>query len=204
MKFFLDTEFIESGPRWPIQLISIGLVAEDGREYYAISREFRGDDANDWVKANVLLQLDRQIERKGVREIGREVESFVFCEASGLAKPEFWGYYADYDWVVFCQMFGSMMNLPKGFPMYCRDIKQLCDECGNPRLPLQSSTEHNALHDARWNKQAFDFLRPRRLELIKAAWHALESYAHGNSSPDLAEEMCRTLRPLMPKQEGGA
>ena len=34
MKYFIDTEFIESGPLNPIQLISIGVVAEDGREFY--------------------------------------------------------------------------------------------------------------------------------------------------------------------------
>lgn len=34
---------------------------------------------------------------------------------------------ADYDWVVLCQLYGTMMDLPKGWPMYCRDVKQLCD-----------------------------------------------------------------------------
>lgn len=33
MKYFLDTEFHEDGKT--IDLISIGIVAEDGREYYA-------------------------------------------------------------------------------------------------------------------------------------------------------------------------
>jgi hypothetical protein len=42
--------------------------------------------------------------------------------------PEFYGYYCDYDWVVFCWIFGKMNNLPKGFPMYCRDLKQTLDE----------------------------------------------------------------------------
>lgn len=37
MKYFFDTEFHEDGRT--IDLISIGIVAEDGREYYAINRE---------------------------------------------------------------------------------------------------------------------------------------------------------------------
>ena len=41
---------------------------------------------------------------------------------------EFYGYYSDYDWVVFCQLFGRMMDLPKEFPMYCKDLKQMYDE----------------------------------------------------------------------------
>ncbi len=43
-------------------------------------------------------------------------------------NPEFYAYYADYDWVLFCSLFGRMMDLPKGFPMYCRDLKQTLDE----------------------------------------------------------------------------
>lgn len=76
----------------------------------------------------------------------------------GSPKPEIWAYYADYDWVAFCQLFGTMMDLPKGFPMYCRDIKQECDRLGNPKLPSQGEGEHNALEDARWNKRAWEFL----------------------------------------------
>jgi hypothetical protein len=73
-------------------------------------------------------------------------------------KPEFWGYYADYDWVVLCQLFGTMMDLPKDWPMYCRDIKQLCDSLGNPKLPEQGRGEHHALTDARWTKKAWEWL----------------------------------------------
>jgi hypothetical protein len=53
--------------------------------------------------------------------------------------------YADYDWVVLCQLFGAMVDLPKGWPMYCRDIKQWADELGNPQLPEQGKGEHHAL-----------------------------------------------------------
>ncbi len=73
-------------------------------------------------------------------------------------KPELWGYYSAYDHVAFCQLFGTMMDLPKGFPMYTRDIKQLCDALGNPRLPEQGKNEHNALADAKWNKLAWVYL----------------------------------------------
>lgn len=157
MKYFLDTEFSERGPLWPIKLLSIGIVAEDGREFYAVA-EHHANECNDWVIANVLPQL-LGTPQKELGEIGRMVRRFI---ADGAAeKPEFWGYYADYDWVVFCQMFGSMINLPKGWPMYCRDIKQLADSLGNPKLPEQTSKEHNALNDAHWNKLAWEFLQVR-------------------------------------------
>ena len=58
MKYWYDTEFIETGAKNPIDLISIGMVAEDGREYYAISTELNAKACErDWVKENVLKCL---------------------------------------------------------------------------------------------------------------------------------------------------
>jgi hypothetical protein len=157
MKYFLDTEFIERGLGYPIELISIGIVREDGREFYAVGDWWVYAHANDWVHKNVIVHLGNHIQSSR-QTIAEGIKKFV-----GPDEPEFWGYYADYDWVVFAQLFGTMMDLPKGWPMYCRDIKQLCDSLGNPKLPEQSSTEHNALNDARWNKQAYEFLERQKI-----------------------------------------
>lgn len=166
MRYYYDTEFIEDGKT--IDLISIGIVAEDGREYYAISTEFNAKKASQWVKDNVLIHLPpknwndltspNQREQsiryyKNRKQIKQEILNFI-----GDDKPEFWAYYADYDHVALCQLFGTMMDLPKGWPMYTRDIKQLCDLLGNPKLPEQGKGEHNALDDAKWNKKAYEFL----------------------------------------------
>ena len=140
MKYFFDTEFIEDGKT--IDLISIGIVSEDGRSYYAESFECDLDKANDWVKENVLPHLPGP--QKSRATIASEIIAFVRID------PEFWGYYADYDWVVLCQLYGRMIDLPNGWPMYCRDLKQLLDDNGNPKMP-KPIQEHNALSDAQWN-----------------------------------------------------
>lgn len=155
MKYFLDTEFIEGGPGKPIQLISIGMVDETGKVLYAISNEFREADASQWVRDNVLPNLAPTMPRHSLNEIAAMIRAF----APPATQPEFWGYYGDYDWVVFCQIFGTMMNLPDGYPMYLLDIKQLCVAMGDPRLPKQDAAEHNALNDALWNKQAWESLQ---------------------------------------------
>lgn len=157
MRYFLDTEFSESGPRAPIRLISIGIVTEGGDEFYRVA-DFSEHYCNDWVKANVIPHLGISM-RTPLDVVAIEVKSFIERTSNG-EKPEFWGYYADYDWVVFCQMFGAMINLPKGWPMYCRDLKQWCDDLGNPKLPKQITGEHNALNDARWNRDVYSFLQP--------------------------------------------
>lgn len=150
MKIFFDTEFIEDGKT--IDLISIGMIKEDGKEYYAISNEFNELKADQWVYEHVLTQLDSDKTKRLCRkQIAKEILKFVGPE------PEFWGYFADYDWVVLCQLYGRMIDLPKGWPMYCRDLKQLCDQLGNTILPCQIN-EHNALDDAKWNKITYDYV----------------------------------------------
>ena len=173
-RYWLDTEFIEDGKI--IDLISIGIVADDGREYYAISTEFNESNASDWVSENVIRQLEPRNQGGATfwKPRSHIKEDLLLFFAGGIVDSdkdqnldwdeavkgiEIWAYYADYDWVAFCQLFGTMMDLPKGFPMYCRDIKQWCDQLGNPELPKQEEGEHNALADARWNKQAWEFLR---------------------------------------------
>lgn len=152
MKIWFDTEFIEDGIT--IDLLSIGMVREDGITLYLENLSADVSRASDWVKQNVAAHLDLVKHGVGRSEIGPKVREFVG------EKPEFWAYYADYDWVVLCQLFGTMMELPKGWPMYCRDLKQLCDSLGNPKLPEQSGAKHHALADAMWCREAFLALRP--------------------------------------------
>ena len=174
MKYFVDTEFIEDGKT--IDLLSIGIVAEDGREFYAESQEADISKASDWVRENVIPHLwSRQTDQRNANAWSRdggqggllsrpEIATGLrwFCNPEQHGKPEFWGYDSDYDWVALCQLFGTMMDLPKGWPMYCRDIKQLCDDLGDPRLPEQSEGEHHALADARHNRVMCEFLARMR------------------------------------------
>jgi hypothetical protein len=282
MKYFIDTEFLEGTQKekFPvslfrketkptIDLISIGIVAEDGREYYAISKDFNLREAWNrwqlrtgqgdrnylqpreyWIRENVLkpifndlTYLDRDEDKhswftyknfkylinkygKTNKQIAEDILEFVYPleqwhalhENSIIDKsfpktltlgvgtfatvkelleyslpqietPQFYGYFADYDWVVFCWLFGKMIDLPKGFPMYCTDLKQELDKktenlqlfyCGGftseekdrlcsfdekihkiKTLPNypQQTTQHNALADARWNKKLYEFLQ---------------------------------------------
>lgn len=174
MRYWLDTEFIEDGRT--IDLLSIGIVAEDGREFYQQVVETDWSRASQWVNDNVLAHMQHcDYGNKAEHPNGRcqnpcpwdlrpQIAASIraFCDPTLHGKPEFWAYFADYDWVALCQLFGTMMDLPKGWPMYCRDLKQWCDDLGNPRLPEQGKGEHHALADARWNKSAWEFLQTRQ------------------------------------------
>jgi len=131
----MDTEFRENGH--VIELISIALVAEDGRKLYCVSNEFDESLCDEWLQKNVLAHLPSKSSWISREEIRDKVLGFVD------AKPTFWAYFADYDWVVFCQLFGRMIDLPRHFPMFCMDLKQWMTQLGvsKKQLPRQEGTE---------------------------------------------------------------
>lgn len=57
MRYFYDTEFLDDGST--IELISIGIVAEDGREYYAVNAHLNTVriGGHDWLVKNVVPHL---------------------------------------------------------------------------------------------------------------------------------------------------
>ena len=150
MRFFLDTEFIESGPDYPIVPLSIGVAAEDNTEFYA---EFEVPTsvlvrANSFVRTKVLPLLTAVKQPRD--QVARDLLAWLTLNPG---KPEFWGYFADYDWVLFCQLFGTMATAPKGLPHYCLDLKQEMRRLGVTRaqLPKPQGTKHHALTDALWH-----------------------------------------------------
>ena len=140
MKIFFDTEFIEDGKT--IDLISIGLVNEIGETLYMISCEFDESRASDWVRENVLSKISSDEKRFTRKEIAEAVKRFAG------ESPEFWADYCSYDWVSLCQVFGTMMDLPSNWPMFCREIRQVISEIDREMIPKQKMQEHHALNDA--------------------------------------------------------
>jgi 3' exoribonuclease, RNase T-like len=152
MRYFVDTEFVTDGRT--IELLSVGLVCEDGREFYAQSSEGRSvADGDPWIRENVIPQFDEHSWMTPL-EIRRALVEFV-----GDDRPQWWGYFASFDLVVLCQLFGGMMELPDRWPMVIHDLEQLRIHLGVGALPEQKSGMHNALADARWNREVYHFLR---------------------------------------------
>jgi inhibitor of KinA sporulation pathway (predicted exonuclease) len=141
-RIWFDTEFIDDGRT--IGLLSIGMVRDDGRELYFEPIEAGGiDRASEWVRANVLPHLT------GPRASRAAIAAAIIDFAGD--GPEFWADHAAYDWVALCQLYGSMMDLPKGWPMFCRDIRHLRASIPDAviALPRFVGRQHHALDDAR-------------------------------------------------------
>ena len=154
MNYFFDCEFNEQDGK--IDLISIALVNDLGRILCVTSSEFdlKAAQAKPWLVENVLAQLPPPELWKTRKEIVADIIAFVGKDP----KPRFWAWFASYDWVIFCQLFGGMLNLPNKWPQYVMDLKQEHALAGSPRLPLQMDGQHDALEDAKWNKVVHEIL----------------------------------------------
>lgn len=135
------------------------------------------------------------------KQIAKELKHFIYEKEDVLynkqeidfdsvgdvkSKIQLYGYYSAYDHVALCWLFGKMIELPKGFPMYTIDLKQSLDEyakefsnmvcysSGNHTVwsidetikHLKSTYKmpspkkgHHALEDARYNYELYKFLK---------------------------------------------
>lgn len=154
MKYFLDTEFNENGRE--LDMISIALVNEMGRSLCITSSEFDlgAAQAKPWLVENVISKLPPRELWKTRAEIRAEILKFVGSDR----QPQFWAWFAAYDWVIFCQLFGGMLKMPKAWPQHVMDLKQEHVLAGRPRLPQQMEGQHDALEDAKWNKVVHSIL----------------------------------------------
>ena len=149
MKYFYDCEFIEDGRT--IDLVSLGVVAEDGREFYAVSTEFDPDAAGRWVRKHVLPKLPNPsssawMSRARLRD---ELFEFLTRPGSSAGSIELWAWVGAYDHVAVCQLWGAMPALPAEMPRFTRDVRQFWESAGRPQIPSQSNGAHDALVDAR-------------------------------------------------------
>ena len=158
-RFFYDTEFIEDGTT--IDLVSIGVVDETGREFYAVSTQFDPDKAIPWVRRNVLDQLPPPSDKAWRSRERIRDDLLAFLTGPG-EEIELWAWFAAYDHVALCQLWGPMTALPRALPRFTRELRQRWEDAGRPPLPQHGSDAHDALADARHNLA--------RWRVIEAEW----------------------------------
>lgn len=213
-RYFYDTEFLEDGET--IDLISIGIVSEDGREYYAVNAAV-GDSTDtddlgariaehDWLMENVVPHLPlsgngpkryygvpsnrwmppnlntRSTTVKPLWVIANEVREFLTADLpdDGDAWCELWAGYAAYDHVALAQLWGPMIHLPPGIPMFTHDIQNYAAFLHVPHtdLPDGPGTDHHALADAREVLTRYHYLAAVESRRRRAGqWEALRDVA---------------------------
>lgn len=147
MRYFYDTEFVEDGRT--IDLISIAVVCEDGREYYAHVDKYDHAKAaaHPFVSEHVLPHVEG-MPLLAPEQVKAELAEFF------LGNIDLWGYFPAWDHIALMQLWGSFTDQPPWLPMRTNDICTFAQLTGQGILP-QPEGAHDALVDARWTRDAF-------------------------------------------------
>jgi hypothetical protein len=136
IKLFFDTEF--TGLHKNTTLISIGIISENGKTFYAELTDYDHNQIDDWLQKNVIENLLYSQPPEGEQNhylmtrhsdnlIGNPIDkSYSFevrCNKTELKehltqwlsqfdKVEMWSDCLSYDWVLFNDIFGHAFNIP--------------------------------------------------------------------------------------------
>lgn len=150
-RYFLDCEFIEDGRT--IELVSIGVIDERDREFYAVSTEFDPAAAIGWVRRNVLDKLPPPADPcwRSRQRIRDDLHEYLTepLRAGTADRLELWAWLAGYDHVALAQLWGAMPALPREIPRFTHELRQRWEDLGSPPLPRHGTDRHDALADAR-------------------------------------------------------
>ena len=113
MKIFFDTEF--TGLRKDTTIVSIGMVTEDGKQFYAEFTDYDSKQCDDWIQANVLEHTLQKNWKKresvyvenyhlGTKvDIGKTLENWL----AQFDQVEFISDVCHYDMVLLIDLFGN-------------------------------------------------------------------------------------------------
>jgi len=191
MKIFMDSEF--TGLHQNTTLISICLVSEDNRTFYAEFNDYDKNQVNKWLQNNVIANLKMKsdmirnlhysIEMRGNKQIIRKELLKWFNQ---FEEIEMWSDCLAYDWVLFNELvadfFNGYPNLPKNIYYIPFDLATLFKVKGiDPDINREefagitaNAEKHNALWDAKVIKACYEkaiqiryTVLTRRMQTIK-------------------------------------
>jgi len=176
MKLFFDTEF--TGLHQNTTLVSIGIVSEDDKTFYAEFGDFDHTQVDEWLTDNVISKMlfhgygDPPPKNKGwcnCSTNGNQTEAYGHKEFIKLCLQEWidtfgpvemWSDCSAYDWVLFNQLWGHAFKIPQNIYYIPFDICTLMkmkgvdpdinreDFIGNVAWMTGQEEKHNALWDA--------------------------------------------------------
>lgn len=177
MNLYFDTEF--TGLHKDTTLISIGIVSEDGRSFYAELTDYDKSQINEWLQENVINNLslrnlfgdegfmscdndDNFMMTGNTREVAEKLNKWI----SQFNNVKIWSDCLAYDWVLFNHLFGHAFNLPNNIYYIPFDICTLFEIKGidadiSREEFINNSVKgnkHNSLYDAKVIKACYEKL----------------------------------------------
>ena len=186
MKVFLDSEF--TGLHQNTTFISLALVNEYGSVFYAEFTDYDKTQMNEWLQKNVIDNLIFEklfsnntkhfSDIKNNHMLKDTKENIVIALKEWLADYEdieIWSDCLAYDWVLFNELFGGALNIPKNVYYIPFDICTLFKIKGiDPDISRKEFSggkdlyfkiflnEHNCLYDAFVIKKCYEKLMEGR------------------------------------------
>jgi hypothetical protein len=191
MKIFFDTEF--TGLHKNTTLISIGLVDENERLFYAEFTDYDKSQCDNWIKEHVIDNLlykhfDKEGEPNTISFFGnkyyakgdkRYIKNQLIEWLSVYDNVELVSDVCHYDMVLFIDLFGTAFDLPKQVNPACHDINQDIaryyelsereafdfsrEEILQNNAIVIEGYKHNSLYDARVIKEIYNIIKSHGL-----------------------------------------
>lgn len=181
MRVYFDCEF--TGLQQRTELISIGLISEGGRTFYAEFNDYNDRMLDEWLHNNVIVNLRFNAEHASNPVV--DMEHHAMKGSTGQVaqtlrawleqwdRVEMWSDCLAYDWVLFCNLFGGAMNLPPNVFYIPVDISTIMLIKGvDPDVNREEfaglldvkALKHNALWDAKVIRACAQKLDSLRME----------------------------------------
>lgn len=184
---FYDAEF--TGLHQNSSLISIGLITEQGQQFYAEFSDYNRSQLDGWLQANVLpycrwlsmssppseVIIERQPAHWCCFGSRQEVSKLLAEWLAQFEAVQIWADCHAYDWVLFCELFGGSQHLPQQVSYMALDITTLFAAAGlSPQTDRQQYAQmrikqHNALQDAQLAMACYQKLQTMLPKLLKDA-----------------------------------
>ena len=163
MKLFFDTEF--TGLKQNTTLLSIGIIAEDGRTFYAENANYSVMQVDKWIADNVIANFTGENSFENEPDLAKQIEKFL----EPYDQVEVWSDCLAYDWVLFNELWGGAFGVPKKVYYIPFDLSTLLKVKGeDPDVNREEfagidgmgigGAKHNALHDAKVIKACYERL----------------------------------------------
>ena len=184
IRLYFDTEFTELSKKG--ELISLALVSENNEIFYAEFDDFPIKTCNEWVIQNVIPNLlfkDRDFFLKSsggacyIKDASGRIADALCNWFSELGNVEIYADCPAFDWVFFCNLFGTAFDIPKEVfympfdlaaflkyrgidPDINREgfVKKHKGQAFIKKIRLKAAGLHNALYDALLVKAAFEII----------------------------------------------
>lgn len=144
MNLYFDTEF--TGLHKDTTLVSLGIIDEEGRTFYAEFGDYDHSQVDEWIEENVIDSLlfhkkdgkgwcnsgtvdagesDSRTEVYGNREfVAEALRDWLQDYADHGEQIQMVSDVSHYDFVLFIDLFGTAFDLPKNINPSCHDINQ--------------------------------------------------------------------------------